>query len=76
MFGNVAMATLVFPNLRTLRWLEDTRKQNIDPDGSVDFGVFHYLEQEEGGSFLLSGDFGRIAIESDPPLMTYARDFE
>jgi hypothetical protein len=68
-------ATLVFPNVRTFQWLEDTRRPKTDPDGSVDYGEFHGLDKERSGSFRLRGNFGEIEISSDPPFMRYAKDF-
>ena len=68
-------ATLVFPNFRTVQWLKDTRKPNVDPDGSVDYGEFRCLNREMNGSFRLCGEFGEIEIGSDPPFMRYAKDF-
>ena len=68
-------ATLVFPNLRTVQWLKDTRKPNTDPDGSVDYGEFRSLDREENGNFRLQGEFGEIEIGSDQPFIRYAQDF-
>jgi len=68
-------ATLVFPNSSTVLWLMDTRKPNIDSDGSVDYGEFRWLNREGSGNFRLYGEFGEIEIGSDPPFMKYADDF-
>jgi len=59
---------LVFPNPRRVEWLERTMRPIPDPSGIVDYGNIDSFEWETR-HYELSGEWGHVRIESDPPVI-------
>jgi hypothetical protein len=61
--------TLVFPGLRRVEWVKRTMRPYGDATGEVDYGNIHTFIWD-GTQYDLEGDWGRVRIESDRPLLT------
>ena len=59
---------LRFDGVTTLSWSEQGAPPAVDATGQPDFGSFDQFEVE-GARYRLSGDFGLIALEADPPTL-------
>jgi len=60
-------ARLEFPNVRRLTWESQNFREFTDAAGDTDYGnidVFY----ESSGLYYLEGDWGRVQVESDPPI--------
>lgn len=64
-------AILRFDRVTTLSWSEQGTPPAMDATGQPDFGSFDQFKVE-GEKYRLSGDFGLIIIESDPPVLELA----
>ena len=66
-YKNIVIA---FPNLRNYRWLEKKMVPTRDPDGGIDYGnIDEFYRSNE--RYFMSGDWGTIEIDSDPPIVRY-----
>jgi hypothetical protein len=62
-------ATLTFPRVRKRTWHVQGTDQEVftDADGAVDYGNVDRFTAEADGSYRLSGEWGDLALHSDPP---------
>jgi hypothetical protein len=60
-----AKIVIIFPNVRSVCWVERTMEPIGGPDGSVDYGNIDCFTVEGDWSHL-SGEWGEIEIVSDP----------
>ncbi|QTX04091.1 hypothetical protein [Agromyces archimandritae] len=64
-------ARLLFQGVTDLRWgNQDASRPAIDANGSIDFGSIDCLEPHDG-MYVVVGDFGRIQVSADPPVIDY-----
>jgi hypothetical protein len=57
---------IVFPNVRSLHWIEKDMRPYVELDGSINYGDVHYF-LVEGNKSHLGGEWGDVEIVSDPP---------
>lgn len=60
---------LRFPNVRRVEWIEKSMIPFTDAAGAVDYGNIDEFYRT-GERYYLSGDWGRLEIESSPPSLT------
>lgn len=60
-----AKILIVFPKVRSARWIKKSFRPTVDPDGTVDYGSIDCFTVE-GDKSHLSGSWGEIEIVSDP----------
>lgn len=66
-------ADIVFGNVCNVKWLERSNRSFIDANGTMDYGnidVFKFLSE----GYYLEGDWGRVVISSDFPIVKWAGD--
>jgi len=56
---------IVFPKVRSVRWIERKMKPTVDFDGSIDYGSIDCFTIENDTNHL-SGGWGEVEIISDP----------
>jgi hypothetical protein len=61
-----ARLALVFPGLREITWRSRTMRPSTDAAGEIDYGNIDTLTAH-GSRYELTGDWGEVVIESDPP---------
>lgn len=59
-------ATLVFPRVTDIRWLERHFRKIPDPSGSPDYGNIDVFEAD-GRKYKVCGEWGSVELLSDPP---------
>lgn len=57
---------LSFPNVGRVKWIEKSMMPSTDATGEVDYGNIDEFFRTDG-HYYLSGDWGRLEIESSPP---------
>jgi len=60
---------IVFPRVRSFRWITRKMHPTVDPDGSIDYGSIDCFIVERDKS-RISGRWGEIEIVSDPVLVS------
>lgn len=60
-----ARILIVFPHVRSTKWIKRTMRPNVDPDGSIDYGSIDEFTVD-GDASHLSGEWGELEIVSDP----------
>jgi len=58
----------VFPNPSRVDWIERAFRPIHDPDASTDYGNIDTFDWD-GSRFVLVGEWGHVAITSEPPLV-------
>lgn len=65
---------LIFSRPREVIWLERmSGPPAVDATGEMDYGNIDVFTWD-GSRFELEGDWGRVRVEGDPPLVVYAPD--
>jgi hypothetical protein len=62
---SLAKILIVFPRVRSVRWISRTMPPTVDADGTIDYGSIDCFTVE-GDRSHLSGSWGEIEIVSDP----------
>ena len=60
-----ARILVVFPKVRSTKWIKRTMRPNVDPNGSIDYGSTEHFTVE-GDMSRLGGEWGELEIVSDP----------
>lgn len=68
-----AKAKILFPEMRSIRWIRRNRQPAIDASGDKDFGNIDSFVQEND-SYRLSGDWGEVVVESNPVELIWMKD--
>ena len=62
---------LVFERPRRVEWIRKTMRPNRDATGEVDYGNIDSLKWD-GTAYELTGDWGQVRVEADPPTVVEA----
>jgi hypothetical protein len=60
-----AKILIVFPRVRSVRWVNRTFRPTVDPDGTVEYGSIDCFTVE-GDTSHMSAPWGEVEIVSDP----------
>jgi hypothetical protein len=63
-------ACLVFRNAYSVEWVTHSFAPIKDGAGEIDYGNIDTFT-EDNGAYFLSGEWGKVAIRADPPLIEY-----
>lgn len=62
--------SIIFEGVRSIEWLERNDTYFIDASGEEDYGNIDIFELK-GSAYFLSGDWGRLKLESLPPKVNF-----
>ena len=62
---------IVFANTTSIDWITCGFRPSFGADGSIDFDNIDTFEEEQPGVYRLSGGWGEVVIQSDPPSVDF-----